>query len=60
MPKMDMEELVTELTQCNLALWGACNWAGRRPARHLDHAAPGAAPNPPPVYSHHTPTGKNS
>jgi hypothetical protein len=49
MPTMDMEELVMELTRCKLALWGACDWAGRPPAARADRPAPAlssSAPTP--------------
>lgn len=44
MPTMDIEELVMELDRCKLALWGACDWAGRPPARHGEPATPNATP----------------
>jgi hypothetical protein len=56
MPTMDMEELVMELTRCKLALWGACDWAGRPPARHPDHPTPGIVSKPVPALPGHRAT----
>jgi hypothetical protein len=62
MPTMDMEELVMELDRCKLALWGACDWAGRPPARHSEHGGPnpGASLAPSSATAHRVPAPKSA